>query len=188
MEFSERLIKYIDEKGITVKELAEEMGVNKSTLSVWIQSGTKPAIRWHKKLEEFFGLSAKELGIERYCERCGGALIKEGTRYCEKCGNKRERRARNLKTGARKPYPPDKRCANCKFWDKAISDNGGCIQILERGHGMRKTDEAGKCMQYEAKADGRKRELKELGFNREHIGKRQGHIITPYDFEKVMMR
>lgn len=160
MEFSERLIKYIDEKGITVKELAEEMGVNKSTLSVWIQSGTKPAIRWHKKLEKFFGLSAKELGIGHFCKKCGKAVTQEGHKLCPECikENKRNWRKKAVKTTVKKPYPPDKRCTHCRYWDKAISDKGGCLQILEKGHTIRKTDSEGNCMCYENKNAGKKRE------------------------------
>lgn len=189
MEFSDRLREYIKENDITTKELATEMGVPVGSLRVWAESSTIPAIKWQNTIEKFFDLSAKELGIERHCKKCGKVIMQEGHKLCPECANdnKRNWRRKAAKAAERKPYPPDKRCTHCKFWDKAISDKGGCLQILEKGHGMRQTDSEGNCMCYEDKSSG-KRELKEMPFNRERIGRNDGYIIQPYEFERISTR
>ena len=61
MEFGKLLKKLREKEGISQRELAKELGVGKTTVSVWESGLTEPNMTSLKKLSEFFNISIDEL-------------------------------------------------------------------------------------------------------------------------------
>lgn len=160
MEFPERLQGYMKENGISQSKMAQKIGCSSYAIESWISGGNRPAVKWIPVLEEIFGMTAKELKIERYCPICGEVIKRDYFKFCDECMKiPMARRTAMLKKKTAEqpinkdlPQPADihKQCRFCKFWDKHLSgDCGGCIQILEEGHRRRRSDENGKCLAFE---------------------------------------
>lgn len=160
MEFGERLQLYIEGNRISQSEMARRIGCSNYSIESWISGRNRPTVKWIPVLEEIFGMTAKELGIERYCPICGKVIKRDYFKFCDECMKipTARRNAMLKKKTVEKPKDKDlpmaadihKQCRFCKFWDKHLSgDCGGCIQILEEGHRRRRSDENGKCLAFE---------------------------------------
>ena len=63
--FAKNLKKYMDNKGINQKELAEIIGVSAPTLNEWLQKKKYPRIDKIEKLANFFGILKSDLIEEK---------------------------------------------------------------------------------------------------------------------------
>ena len=61
MLISERIYKYLAEKGISQKEFAERTGISQSTVSDWRRKGTNPSADKIMIICEVLGISPQEL-------------------------------------------------------------------------------------------------------------------------------
>lgn len=64
MKISENLLKILEEKGLTQRELAERVGLSKVSLNRWCKGKTRPNSAALKKIADYFGMTVAEL--------CGG--------------------------------------------------------------------------------------------------------------------
>ena len=61
MLVSQRIFKIMDEKGITQKELAEQVGIGQSTISDWRRKKTDPASSKIMKIAKALGVTPEEI-------------------------------------------------------------------------------------------------------------------------------
>ena len=85
MEFPERLQGYMKENGISQSKMAQKIGCSSYAIESWISGGNRPTVKWIPVLEEIFGMTAKELGIERYCPICGEVIKRDYFKFCDEC-------------------------------------------------------------------------------------------------------
>lgn len=59
--FYDRFIKLCNDKKITPAQVARDLDINKSTISMWKSDGTTPKSKTLNKIAEYFGVSASDL-------------------------------------------------------------------------------------------------------------------------------
>ena len=70
MELSERLSALRKEKGLTLRELAEQVGITAAALSNYEKGQKEPSLGYAKKLAQYYGVSLDYL--------CGGEMRSGG--------------------------------------------------------------------------------------------------------------
>ncbi|MDE6210471.1 MAG: helix-turn-helix domain-containing protein [Clostridia bacterium] len=77
--FAEKFKKFLDDNNMAVNNLAKEIGIPQSTMSNWINRGSKPNIEDIVKVCDYFSISVDYL-IGRESED-GTIVINEGRKY-----------------------------------------------------------------------------------------------------------
>ena len=79
MELSDRLSALRKEKGLTLRELAEQVGITAAALSSYEKGQKEPSLGYAKKLAQYYGVSLDYL--------CGDSSDEKDTKFFYTCAD-----------------------------------------------------------------------------------------------------
>lgn len=116
MEFKDRLIKAMEEKGMTQSRLSQLTGIGKSSISQYVSGKNIPTAARRRKLEKAMGL--EEGALE---EKDAGRIERMTVRECAQVmGLSRDKLVSGLEAGIFAPWgiciPPEKEGERPVYW------------------------------------------------------------------------